>query len=115
MGKFYSKYFQDVAESTEMDGGRFPKLIAFDLEYVRPTSSHTCPTHRSPSYTLWDFWVDTHVEPPLKQDLTGAVYDSSNDPTRVEFYKDVPEILRGLRNKPEVSVAAASRTSATKL
>lgn len=99
-----------------MDDGRFPKLIAFDLEYVRPTCSHTCPAHESPSYTLWDFWIDTHVEPPLKQDaLTGVVYDSANPSMRIGFYKDVPEILRGLKSKPEVTVAAASRTSATKL
>ena len=70
----------------------------------------------TPSYTLWDFWIDTHVEPPLKQDaLTGVVYDSANDPKRVEFYEDVPEILCALKSKPEVAVAAASRTSATKL
>ncbi|KAF8129778.1 magnesium-dependent phosphatase-1 [Boletus edulis] len=82
-----------------MDNGRFPQLIAFDLDY-----------------TLWNFWIDTHVEPPLKQNaLTGVVYDSANDPTRVEFFKDVPEILRGLKSKPEVTIAAASRTAATKL
>ncbi|KAF8552689.1 magnesium-dependent phosphatase-1 [Imleria badia] len=82
-----------------MDDGRYPQLIAFDLDY-----------------TLWEFWIDTHVEPPLKQDaLTGVVYDSANDPARVEFYKDVPEILRGLKSKPEVTVAAASRTTAMKL
>ncbi|KAH0835607.1 magnesium-dependent phosphatase-1 [Lanmaoa asiatica] len=82
-----------------MDDGRFPKLIAFDLDY-----------------TLWDFWIDAHVEPPLKQDsLTGVVYDSADEPARIEFYKDVPEILRGLKRKPEVTVVAASRTSATKL
>lgn len=52
----------------------------------------------------------------MKQDaLTGVVYDSANDPKRVEFYEDVPEILRALKSKPEVAVAAASRTSATKL
>ncbi|KAG9312469.1 magnesium-dependent phosphatase-1 [Chiua virens] len=82
-----------------MDDGRFPKLIAFDLDY-----------------TLWDFWIDTHIEPPLKLDaLTGVVYDSAVEPEKVEFYKDVPDILRGLKNKPEVTVAAASRTAATKL
>ncbi|KAG6372521.1 magnesium-dependent phosphatase-1 [Boletus reticuloceps] len=82
-----------------MDNGRFPQLIAFDLDY-----------------TLWNFWIDTHVEPPLKQNaLTGVVYDSADDPTRVEFFKDVPEILRGLKSKPEVTIAAASRTAAIKL
>jgi magnesium-dependent phosphatase 1 len=68
------------------------------------------------SYTLWNFWIDTHIEPPLMQDKkTGVVYDSSRygNQMTVEFYKDVPEILRSLRGK--VTVATASRTSATTL
>lgn len=83
---------------------RLPKLIAFDLDY-----------------TLWDFWVDTHIEPPLHQDpKTGVVYDNSTGyygregPSTVEFYGDVPGILKNLRDAG-VTIAACSRTSAIKL
>lgn len=45
---------------------RMPRLIAFDLESVRPTYLNNGPeftnTHcLALSYTLWDLWVDTHV------------------------------------------------------
>ena len=52
----------------------------------------------------------------MKQDaLTGMVHDSAHEPTTVKFYEDVPDILRGLKGKPDVTVAAASRTAAPKL
>ncbi|KAI6011820.1 magnesium-dependent phosphatase-1 [Pisolithus marmoratus] len=88
-------------------GSRLPKLIAFDLDY-----------------TLWDFWIDFHITPPLRQDrTTGIVYDSTtsdiyygtrNSPNTIEFYPHVPGILRNLRDEG-VTVAACSRTPTPKL
>ncbi|KAJ6495249.1 magnesium-dependent phosphatase-1 [Mycena sanguinolenta] len=69
----------------------FPKLIAFDLDY-----------------TLWNLWIDTHVTGPLRQS-GDSVVDAHGVP--VEFYADVPGILRRLRDQG-VFIAACSRTHA---
>ncbi|KIY70048.1 magnesium-dependent phosphatase-1 [Cylindrobasidium torrendii FP15055 ss-10] len=76
---------------------RMPKLVAFDLDY-----------------TLWDLWIDTHVSGPLHRhkNTLNEVLDKHDTP--VAFYRDVPQILHRLR-KAEITVAAASRTSAPNL
>lgn len=67
-----------------------PKLIVFDLDY-----------------TLWPFWVDTHVTPPLK---ANAAHTSATDKYGEDyaFYSDVPHILQLL---PRAGLAVSSESS----
>ncbi|KAG4431875.1 hypothetical protein IFR05_012634 [Cadophora sp. M221] len=76
--------------------GALPKLIVFDLDY-----------------TLWPFWVDTHVTAPLKATST---HDSVKDRfgESFSFYNEVPSILSSLQASG-IKVGAASRTSAPDL
>lgn len=78
--------------------GVLPKMIVFDLDY-----------------TLWPFWVDTHVTPPLKVKNSAnhdAVHDRFGE--SFSFYSEVPSILYNLREH-NIKVGAASRTSAPDL
>lgn len=70
-----------------------PKIIIFDLDY-----------------TLWPFWVDTHVTPPLKP---SAAHTSATDrySESFAFYTDVPYILSTLPSLG-ITLCIASRTSA---
>ncbi|EJF61912.1 magnesium-dependent phosphatase-1 [Dichomitus squalens LYAD-421 SS1] len=76
---------------------RLPKLIAFDLDY-----------------TLWDLWIDTHIDPPIRRpgDAVNELRDRYNH--RIAFYRDVGGILHRLR-EGGVTIAAASRTHAPDL
>ncbi|XP_049624175.1 magnesium-dependent phosphatase 1 [Suncus etruscus] len=69
---------------------RLPKLAVFDLDY-----------------TLWPFWVDTHVDPPFNKSSDGTIRDRSGQTIRL--YPEVPEVLKRLQGL-EVPMAAASRT-----
>ncbi|XP_071174965.1 magnesium-dependent phosphatase 1-like [Mytilus edulis] len=71
--------------------GHSPKLVVFDLDY-----------------TLWPFWVDTHVDPPFKMNSDGKVYDRSG--THVKYFEDVPKILQDLHQQG-FQLGIASRTS----
>ncbi|KAH9418232.1 Magnesium-dependent phosphatase 1 [Dermatophagoides pteronyssinus] len=68
------------------------KLIVFDLDY-----------------TLWPFWVDTHVTPPFRRNGQN-VYDAHG--ILVKYYPEVPAILERLKSLG-YRIGIASRTSCT--
>lgn len=73
-----------------------PRAVVFDLDY-----------------TLWPFWVDTHVSPPLKPNANHSAGIDRNGES-FAFYADVPAILHALQICG-VKVGIASRTSSPDL
>ncbi|XP_016914457.1 magnesium-dependent phosphatase 1-like [Apis cerana] len=67
-----------------------PKIIVFDLDY-----------------TLWPFWIDTHVNPPFKKEGNDII-DSHGQ--IIKYYKEVPDVLKYLYEEG-YELGIASRTS----
>ena len=64
-------------------------------------------------YTLWPFWIDTHVTPPLKRTSDGlTIKDRYGE--AYGFYNDTAAILSSIREN-NIVLGAASRTCAPEL
>jgi magnesium-dependent phosphatase 1 len=76
-----------------------PDIIVFDLDY-----------------TLWPYYVDCHVNPPIKKNKQNIIYDTEN--FQIRGFDHVPNILKTLRENclsPNQHLAIASRSTTPEL
>uniref|UniRef100_A0A1B6LNV1 Magnesium-dependent phosphatase-1 n=1 Tax=Graphocephala atropunctata TaxID=36148 RepID=A0A1B6LNV1_9HEMI len=67
-----------------------PKLVVFDLDY-----------------TLWPYWVDTHIDLPIKKASDGTVVDRRG--VKLKIFAETKKVLETLKEN-KILIAAASRT-----
>ncbi len=76
-----------------------PEIIVFDLDY-----------------TLWPYYVDCHVSPPIRKNKNNIITDTQN--FEVRGFDHVPKILKTLREHclgPNQHLAIASKSTTPEL
>lgn len=77
-----------------VSASRYPSVVVFDLDY-----------------TLWPFWVDTHVDPPFRAHPTKPRQAVDRRGKHIAFFPDVKRVVADLLAN-NVRIGIASRTSA---
>jgi magnesium-dependent phosphatase 1 len=70
---------------------RLPKVIVFDVDY-----------------TLWPYWVDTHVRAPFSKAASGEITDANGK--QCVLFPDVEQIMLEIHRHPDIQIGLASRT-----